>query len=262
MSARKTGLRKRRGRSQSFHEEACQNPGFAPGRGFVASPQTHTFPALDTSNTFTGANSFSQQITSTLATRTAPFSIASTTQVTNLNAQLHGGQAAPAGTIVGTTDTQTLVSASASTTSNQNLQSYTYSSGVLNTLGKTFKVTSEGSISFVNTTETVVIGTNIGGVPQETFSFVPPTTGGGNWILNMDCTVGATGVSGNAQCNATLDLAIGATSNLVSTRMANQSNPLAINFTGTVVIQHFVSFTTASTSNVVNQLRMVSTLRN
>ena len=75
---------------------------------FVATPLRHTFPALDKANTFTGANSFSEQITSTVATGTASFSIASTTQLTNLNAHLHGGQPAPAGTSVGTTDTQTL----------------------------------------------------------------------------------------------------------------------------------------------------------
>jgi hypothetical protein len=262
----------------------------------LAFAQTHTFAALDLSNTFTAANTFTQQLVSSVSTGTAPFSIASTSVVANLNSQLHNGLTAPGSAIVGVSDTQTLtnktltsptinsptinsvafagapeqivnvnltlVSASASTTSNQNLQSFTYSSGVLNTVGKTFRVTSEGSISFVNTTETVVLGTNIGGVPQEAFSFVPPTTGGGNWILNMDCTVGATGASGNVQCSATLDLSIGATSNVVSTRMMNQNNPLSVNLTGTVVVQHFVSFTTASTSNVANQLRMVSEQRN
>jgi hypothetical protein len=262
----------------------------------VAFGQTHTTAMIDLPNTFTAANTFTQQLVSTVSTGTAPFSIASTTPVTNLNAQLHGGLLAPSSNIVGISDTQTLtnktltsptintptinsvtfagapeqvvnanltlVSASASTTSNQNLMSNTYASGTLNTVGKTFRVTSEGSISFVNTTETVVLGTNIGGVPQEAFSFVPPTTGGGNWLITVDCSVGASGVSGNVQCNATLDLAIGATSNLVSTRMMNQNNPLAVNLTGTVVVQHFVSFTTASTSNVANQLRMVSAQRN
>ncbi|HKW75645.1 MAG TPA: hypothetical protein VJN64_08990, partial [Terriglobales bacterium] len=59
-------------------------------------------------NTFTAANTFTQQITSTVATGTAPFSIASTTVVSNLNAQLHNGKTAPSGNIVGDTDTQTL----------------------------------------------------------------------------------------------------------------------------------------------------------
>jgi len=59
-------------------------------------------------NTFTGSNTFTQQIVSTVATGTAPFSIASTTVVPNLNAQLHNGKTAPSGNIVGDTDTQTL----------------------------------------------------------------------------------------------------------------------------------------------------------
>ena len=52
--------------------------------------------------------SASSQITSTLATGTAPMVIASTTAVSNLNADLLDGQHAPSGTIVGTSDTQTL----------------------------------------------------------------------------------------------------------------------------------------------------------
>lgn len=52
--------------------------------------------------------SASSQITSTLATGTAPMVIASTTAVSNLNADLLDGQHAPSGTIVGTSDSQTL----------------------------------------------------------------------------------------------------------------------------------------------------------
>jgi hypothetical protein len=52
--------------------------------------------------------SASSQITSSLSTGTAPFSIASTTVVSNLNADLLDGKHAPAGDIVGTSDTQTM----------------------------------------------------------------------------------------------------------------------------------------------------------
>ena len=52
--------------------------------------------------------SASSQISSSLATGTAPFSIASTTVVSNLNADLLDGKHAPAGDIVGTSDTQTM----------------------------------------------------------------------------------------------------------------------------------------------------------
>jgi len=57
-------------------------------------------------NTFTATNTFTQQLVSTVATGTAPFSIASTTVVSNLNVQLHGGLSAPASAILGLTDTQ------------------------------------------------------------------------------------------------------------------------------------------------------------
>ena len=52
--------------------------------------------------------SASSQITSTVTTGTAPLVIASTTAVSNLNADLLDGQHAPSGDIVGTSDTQTL----------------------------------------------------------------------------------------------------------------------------------------------------------
>ncbi|MEK9767839.1 MAG: hypothetical protein VW683_02860, partial [Betaproteobacteria bacterium] len=52
--------------------------------------------------------SASSQITSTVTTGTSPFAISSTTVNTNLNADLLDGQHAPSGTIVGTSDTQTL----------------------------------------------------------------------------------------------------------------------------------------------------------
>lgn len=55
-----------------------------------------------------GTFSTTQQLSSSLATGTAPFSVASTTLVTNLNAQLLNGQTGPASTVVGISDSQTL----------------------------------------------------------------------------------------------------------------------------------------------------------
>lgn len=74
----------------------------------LSSPSGTTVALLGGVNTFTNSNTFTQQIVSTVATGTAPFSIASTTQVANLNASLLGGLAAPASAIVGLTDTQAL----------------------------------------------------------------------------------------------------------------------------------------------------------
>ena len=58
--------------------------------------------------TFTGTDIFTQQIISNATQGTAPFSIASTTLVANLNAGLLGGFPAPATAIVGVNDSQTL----------------------------------------------------------------------------------------------------------------------------------------------------------
>ena len=48
------------------------------------------------------------QFISTVSSGTAPFTVASTTQINNLNASLLAGKSPPTGDIVGTTDTQTL----------------------------------------------------------------------------------------------------------------------------------------------------------
>jgi len=67
--------------------------------------------AIGSNSASTGAFtsvSASSQISSSLATGTAPFSIASTTVVSNLNADMLDGKHAPAGDIVGTSDTQTM----------------------------------------------------------------------------------------------------------------------------------------------------------
>ena len=71
-----------------------------------------------TSNAKHGATTFTGQVTSEVTTGTAPFSVASTTKVTNLNADTLDGQTAPSGTIVGTSDTQTLTNKTLNSSTN------------------------------------------------------------------------------------------------------------------------------------------------
>lgn len=61
--------------------------------------------SLDTTQTFDGLKTFSGQITSSVATGTSPFSIASTTLVTNLNANYLSGASLSTDTALGTSDT-------------------------------------------------------------------------------------------------------------------------------------------------------------
>ncbi len=62
----------------------------------AAAPLFGGLPTLGGNNPWTGLNSYNKQITSSVPTGTAPFLIASTTVVPNLNASLLGGQSAPA----------------------------------------------------------------------------------------------------------------------------------------------------------------------
>lgn len=91
----------------------------------VALPQTvHTFCAQDLPCSVSAIWTHSAQLVSTVATGTAPFSIASTTTVANLSAQFHNGKVAPGGNIVGDSDTQTLT--------NKTLTSPTITTPVIN----------------------------------------------------------------------------------------------------------------------------------
>ena len=96
--------------ADGVYKYTISGSGITPSGPFTATVSGTGNAHVAANNTFTGSNTFTQQIVSTVATGTAPFSIASTTQVTNLNAQLHGGLAAPASAIVGISDTQTLTS--------------------------------------------------------------------------------------------------------------------------------------------------------
>ena len=130
--------------------------------GFWAAPGTYTYSITATgvtgklytvtlpdnpsaNTTYTGNKTFTQQIISTVATGTAPFSIASTTVTPNLNAQLHNGKTAPAGNIVGDTDTQTLTNKTLTTASSGN------SVSLLNGQGNVGPITGNSAVQVVYT---------------------------------------------------------------------------------------------------------------
>jgi hypothetical protein len=96
------------------------------------------------------ANPLAQQLVSTVATGTAPFSIASTSVVANLNAQFHNGLTAPGSAIVGITDTQTLTGKTIDCTLNTLAKNpcivYSTASASTNTsIGATTMATASGS---------------------------------------------------------------------------------------------------------------------
>ncbi len=71
-----------------------------------------------TSNAKHGATTFTGQVTSEVADGTPPMVVTSTTKVANLNADSLDGQTAPSGTIVGTSDTQTLTNKTLNSSTN------------------------------------------------------------------------------------------------------------------------------------------------
>jgi hypothetical protein len=77
------------------------------------------------------------QFISTVTSGTAPFVVLSDTQVTNLNASFLRGKTPPSGTIVGTTDTQTLT--------NKTLTSPVIDGGTFSSSGVTFTGSSSGT---------------------------------------------------------------------------------------------------------------------
>ena len=77
------------------------------------------------------------QFISTVTSGTAPFVVLSDTQVTNLNASFLRGKTPPSGTIVGTTDTQTLI--------NKTLTSPVIDGGTFSSSGVTFTGSSSGT---------------------------------------------------------------------------------------------------------------------
>lgn len=111
-------------------------------------------------------NVSAERLISTVASGTAPFTVASNTVVTNLNADFLRGKTPPTGDIVGATDTQTLTNKtfttptvgsgganfSGSTSGSTNLRASATASGTLTLPAETGTLVSTGSVGAVTST--------------------------------------------------------------------------------------------------------------
>jgi hypothetical protein len=168
-------------------------------------------------------------------------------QLVTANWVLGQGYVTSGGTVYAASSSITVDS---STTGFQNLHSYTFGAGVLNTLGATYRVTSGGDVAALNTTETVVFA--IGGVASPEFH---PVSSGGGLGSGSDfmasgtatCTVTNTGTSGQIYCINSLSLSQNAS--LAPGVVYVWQTMTTRDLTSTVAVGESVAFSTASTNN-------------
>ena len=125
---------------------------------------------------------------SDVATGTAPMTIASTTVVTNLNANTVNGKSAPSGTIVGTTDSQTLT--------NKTLTSPDINTGTFNgTIDGNWTAAGEtcadlGTVTTTDINGGTIDGVTIGGAVAPTVTDIDINGGTVNGITSLGLSTG------------------------------------------------------------------------
>jgi len=144
------------------------------------------------------------QFISTVTSGTAPLVVLSDTQVTNLNASFLRGKVPPTGTIVGTTDTQTLT--------NKTLTSPIINGGTFSSAGITFN----GSTSGTTILQASAVASGILTLPAATTTLVGRTTtdtltnktlvAGSNTIIGLTNTnlSGSAGITNANLANSTI----------------------------------------------------------
>ena len=79
------------GQDSAYYLSLANQTGVLPISKGGTGSSSQNFVDLSSSQTVAGTKTFSSPIASTVGTGTAPLQVASTTLVTNLNSELHGG---------------------------------------------------------------------------------------------------------------------------------------------------------------------------
>jgi hypothetical protein len=172
------------------------------------------------------------QFISTFTSGTAPFVVLSDTQVTNLNASFLRGKVPPSGTIVGTTDTQTLT--------NKTLTSPIINGGSFSSAGITFT----GSTSGTTTLQASAVASGVITLPAVTATLVGRNTT--DTLTNKTIAAGSntiTGLTNASLINSTISgVSLGSNLNtlsfggyLTSTGSYNGSAARTVSVAGTSV---------------------------
>tara|TARA_R110000868_G_scaffold298903_1_gene559060 strand:- start:846 stop:2291 length:1446 start_codon:yes stop_codon:yes gene_type:complete len=131
----------------------------------------------------------SSQFISTVSTGIAPFTVNSSTQVTNLNASYLSGKTAPSGIIVGTTDTQILT--------NKTLTSPILSSAIISSAGIAFSGSTSGTTTLIASS----VATGIATLPAISGSDTLVARNTTDILTNKTIAAGSNTISGLTNSN-------------------------------------------------------------
>lgn len=163
----------------------------------------------------------------------------------------------------------TLVSVNANVTTNQTLMTYVITAGALNTVGKTIRVTCYGDLDELNGptilfTLALVNGATVNGMITWTPSTPGVTKTGLPWTMKAELVTHAVGVGGDMEAHGLVQVDPAKVAGTIGSPILdhNAAGPVAVDLTLAQTLTIFVSFSTASTSNVGRQRMMLIELLN
>lgn len=193
-------------------------------------------------------NISANRYTSTVLSGTAPFTVSSSTLVTNLNADFLRGKIPPSGTIVGTTDTQTLTNKTLTTPSitSPSITSPTITSGII----------LNGSTSGSTTLLSSVVASGTLRLPAETGTLISTASVG---VVTTGNISNGTLVNEDISSSAAIAVSKLASSTISGVTLGNNLNSLSFgshltaggSYNGSSAISVSVAATTANTANAI-----------
>lgn len=163
----------------------------------------------------------------------------------------------------------TLVSVNANITTNQTLMTYVVGAGVLNTVGKTIRVTCYGDLDELNGptilfTLALVNGATVNGMIAWTPSTPGVTKTGLPWMMKAELVTHAIGVGGDMEAHGLVQVDPAKVAGTIGSPILdhNAAGPVAVDLTLAQTLTIFISFSTASTSNVGRQRMLLVELLN
>lgn len=152
------------------------------------------------------------------------------------------------------------VTVNAATAALQQMQSFSFAGGALNSINKTFRLISYGILTPVNTTESISLGIRLttgAGTVDDTLNFTPSSTSLQSWRIFYICSTVTTGATGSVICTLESFDLIGGNGAIQQQALLSPGTHANRDLTGTVSVATEVSFSTASGSNTATSSYLV-----